>query len=746
MDYIEYMFSFINEFNFLSIMNTVAVNIFFALIIIFLMRKIFGKKFKSGWKYIIWLVTLLYFLFPVKLRVMPFGHTLKILYFDRALIVNPPERNGLSGITEVEQYSTDGTPSSFMLSDAFFILCIAIAVILFAVELVKLCSLKRDISKKSMPCGNTRFLGIFEAEKKRQGVKKAELIIYPEASTPFSLGILHPQIVIPNENYSDEELGFIVRHELVHIKRKDIPVKLLLVILRCINWFNPLAYVACRMAFEDMEISCDEQTSEGFSESEREAYSRTILKSAAKEKYSVMTTYLSTSGKALKKRIGEIFRIKKLSSAIPFTIALGCVLISAGTVECTPYSYRDIVMYMDEYPMEEDPYLTSEEWRSCEAQSYTEAGEKIFRQYMDMYTSPDVPDYYRIEDYSIDNIYSSENKSKWDIETQYGVLSDNVTVNIEYNVTFFSKTGNTSHNMNFGYPYVNGTAFQSRLSFEISKTDKNHYYAEDMGISGIHGATGSFHFQNNFTSYQLPVLRSMAKAGLLDYEWNVTDNLPDPDDLAKYRHLDYYFTTSVEENKDFPAHVVIWGSNMPFRADIPSEYVYQSKYFDKESDTVYSDSMTFDDTEMVYCGEDVDLENRAIIFYANAVKDGKAHGVKIYVYWDSYIFTLERVEPVDTVFTPVEFNDSFDKISFPQDIDTPEEILGYMKTPRNGSDFTVLDFRNITEENGIYYAEVLFKGRLDGIYSSDLLKYDPMGGNTEGNEYIKTAICPVSHN
>ena len=42
-------------------------------------------------------------------------------------------------------------------------------------------------------------------------------------------------------------------------------------------------------------------------------------------------------------------------------------------------------------------------------------------------------------------------------------------------------------------------------------------------------------------------------------------------------------------------------------------------------------------------------------------------------------------------------------------------ILEYMKTPREGSDFTVLDYRNITEKNDGIYAEVKFKGRLEGI-------------------------------
>ncbi len=51
-----------------------------------------------------------------------------------------------------------------------------------------------------------------------------------------------------------------------------------------------------------------------------------------------------------------------------------------------------------------------------------------------------------------------------------------------------------------------------------------------------------------------------------------------------------------------------------------------------------------------------------------------------------------------------------------------------------GCDFTVLDYKNITEGNGKVYADVKFKGRLDGIYFSDLRN------NKESDRYIKVKV------
>lgn len=57
-----------------------------------------------------------------------------------------------------------------------------------------------------------------------------------------------------------------------------------------------------------------------------------------------------------------------------------------------------------------------------------------------------------------------------------------------------------------------------------------------------------------------------------------------------------------------------------------------------------------------------------------------------------------------------------------------------MKTPRDGTDFTVLDYKNIREENGTVYADVRFKGRLEGEYS--VYEYITKHGGEE-NWYMK---------
>ena len=91
------------------------------------------------------------------------------------------------------------------------------------------------------------------------------------------------------------------------------------------------------------------------------------------------------------------------------------------------------------------------------------------------------------------------------------------------------------------------------------------------------------------------------------------------------------------------------------------------------------------------------------------------------------------MEVTDELFTPVEFHDSFDNIPLPEGMTEAAEILEYMKTPRDGCDFTVMDYHSITEEAGGVYAFVRFKGRLDGQYSVDVV-------NNDGDGYVRTKI------
>lgn len=723
-----------------------------------LLRKLPAGKFKTGWRYALWIILPLCFLVPIKFKA-PYT-VIPLPPSDAVLYIESPEQE-LSGIADVNRYAMGWeTVDGILLSDILIWVWLAGAAGTLAYQLIKLAALKKRIKRRGVTCANGAYkntLGEICGEMK---IRVPEIIVFPETDTPFAMGILRPKIIIPAQDVSVEEIGFIFRHEAVHIKRGDILIKLLMIIFRSINWFNPFAYIMCRQAFEDMEIACDERTVNGFSEDKREIYSKTILKGISKNKYPAVTTYLSSNALTVKKRICAVMTPKKLGWAIPFVLVLPLMLLLTGTVYVSSDYFNMFAAYIEPYPMEADPYVTAEEWKTCTASNAEEAGRKIFTQYMDMYTGEDVPEYYRINGYSINEISSyGENKIKefFSDGIVYPLFDRSSYVNISYNVEFANDCGNYVHNKNIGFSFVaDGCVEKSGISLELERKG-NTYTLKKMGIFCGLLSTGTFHFDNQLED-TLMRLDFMAKSGLLDENFNSTDNFPDPAGLCAYSYLIGKRFPGYHGNDVMPIIVSQYGLpfNMRLNTDNFEDYITGSGCIKMDAEKfgeVDEDKLTFTDAGFEYSGYDFDVKSGNITLYGN-VTGNDPHGVKLRFehtlddYSNNLSFNprLVWVQTADTLYPPAEYNDSFEKVLTAEmkgsvSAASAESALEYMKTPRDGSDFTVLDYRNISAEADGVYAEVKFKGRLEGVYSFNLQnKLDEITHEPLSDGYIRVKV------
>ncbi|MDE7321183.1 MAG: M56 family metallopeptidase [Lachnospiraceae bacterium] len=100
---------------------------------------------------------------------------------------------------------------------------------------------------------------------------------FPGASSPMMTGFLKPVLILPQKQYCPRQLYFILKHELVHLKRRDVSIKLLFAAANAVHWFNPLIWMMQKEAVIDMELSCDECVTRGADYAVREAYAETLL-------------------------------------------------------------------------------------------------------------------------------------------------------------------------------------------------------------------------------------------------------------------------------------------------------------------------------------------------------------------------------------------------------------------------------------------------------------------------------------
>lgn len=69
------------------------------------------------------------------------------------------------------------------------------------------------------------------------------LIASRSAPTPMAIGFLNPAIVLAPELLEHENLDLILKHELIHLKQKDLWKKVLLSAAQTIHWFNPFVWL-----------------------------------------------------------------------------------------------------------------------------------------------------------------------------------------------------------------------------------------------------------------------------------------------------------------------------------------------------------------------------------------------------------------------------------------------------------------------------------------------------------------------
>lgn len=187
------------------------------------------------------------------------------------------------------------------------------------------------------------------------GVSAPEMIVCEAISTPAVTGLLRPRLLLPHEHYDVQELRYILRHELCHLKRRDMLLKLVLLAANAMHWFNPVVYLMLRQADEDIELACDSAATDGLELPERAAYSRTLLAAVQSSVRALpATTCFGGTVERLKRRITNVLGAQKkrglgvVALVLALTFTAGCAVSWGNKNELSDpfgksYTIADIV-------------------------------------------------------------------------------------------------------------------------------------------------------------------------------------------------------------------------------------------------------------------------------------------------------------------------------------------------------------------------------------------------------------------
>lgn len=107
--------------------------------------------------------------------------------------------------------------------------------------------------------------------------KKIDIRESPYIKAPFSFGIRHRMIFLPEREYTGEERTLILKHEAMHHIHQDLLVKFVLEILCAFYWWNPLVYILRNEISYTMELHCDESVIRNGSKKQTVTYLKTLL-------------------------------------------------------------------------------------------------------------------------------------------------------------------------------------------------------------------------------------------------------------------------------------------------------------------------------------------------------------------------------------------------------------------------------------------------------------------------------------
>ncbi len=248
---------------------------------------------------------------------------------------------------------------------------------------------KKLLMLSSEPCRERRMSRLLEESKQRLGVRRSirlRMLDTAGLCSPCVCGCLRPTLFLEPgcRKLSDDELRYVLAHELTHIARCDMLLKLFNLFVTSIHWFNPTSAKLQKYFYEDCELSCDSNVLRIYGSGISGVYMTTIINFA--ERFSAQNRFCElsltggfffakTSSTAfLKKRYTSMKNYRKAPSVMLLTLLLAMLMggtnilaLSSfgsirpmqlqGSLELSPSVERMLRAY---YGLGEEDFITTE--------------------------------------------------------------------------------------------------------------------------------------------------------------------------------------------------------------------------------------------------------------------------------------------------------------------------------------------------------------------------------------------------
>ena len=185
---------------------------------------------------------------------------------------------------------------------------------------------------------------IFEKEEDPEN-NLTYYLIPDDTYGPCTIGFFRQRIVIPESFPLHPDFVMVYKHEGAHLKNHDNLVKLLCLLVLCVHWMNPVAYLLLLLYIDTAEIVSDSVAVEGCTKEKRKDYAKLLVLEASTSDIRPVVWKNNLSGhkkdkegkdfKTLKRRINYMMKEKRkglLQRGIMVAVSALTIIAGAGTV------------------------------------------------------------------------------------------------------------------------------------------------------------------------------------------------------------------------------------------------------------------------------------------------------------------------------------------------------------------------------------------------------------------------------
>ena len=210
-----------------------------------------------------------------------------------------------------------------------------------------------------------------------------EVRVLPGLPGPMSVVVGPKKLLLDREDYDEETLDAIFRHELVHIHGRIVSgSRAFLVVVCAAYWFSPLVWLLRREMRAREEYTCDREANLGRSMEERRAYAHAMANLATEGRREWPgTAGMACSQSTLRRRVEALFRVetprprwqKGLRSALLYAAFIALLLGATELFSCPAHytlSEENLLQYVGQG--------SSALERGMDAAALTEAEDEFF--------------------------------------------------------------------------------------------------------------------------------------------------------------------------------------------------------------------------------------------------------------------------------------------------------------------------------------------------------------------------------